>query len=131
MILTMKVKLHNWSATIEMDESSTFEDLHCVIQQAVEFEDDHLYEFYLAPSGRSRNRGAVCSYEDADKATLQSFFPITSGKKLFYLFDYGDNWVFQVSLTRKKPFNAASGVEYPQLVNETGERPIQYPDWEE
>lgn len=127
----MKVKQYDWSATIEMDESSTFEDLHYAIQQSVEFDDDHLYEFYLAPSDRSRNRDAVSSYEDADKTTLKSFFPIPSGKKLFYLFDYGDNWVFQVSLDRKKPFNPASGVKYPQVIDETGERPIQYPDWEE
>ncbi len=131
MILTIKVKLHNWSGTIEMDDSSTFEDLHYVIQQAVEFDDDHLYEFYLATSDRSRNRDDVSSYEDADTITLKSFFPIPSGKKLFYLFDYGDNWLFKVSLARKEPFSAVSGVKYPQLISVTGERPVQYPDWEE
>ena len=131
MILTMKVKLHDWSGTIEMDDSSTFEDLHYVIQQAVEFDDDHLYEFYLATSDRSRKRDAVSSYEDADTITLKSFFPIPGGKQLFYLFDYGDNWVFRISLARKEPFNAMSGVKYPQLISETGGRPVQYPDWEE
>jgi len=130
-ILTIKVKLINWSGTIELDDSSTFEDLHYVIQQSVEFDNDHLYEFYLATSDRSRNRSVISSYEDSDTITLKSFFPIPSGKKLFYLFDYGDNWVFQVSLPRKAPFSAVSGVNYPQLINETGEKPVQYPDWEE
>ena len=131
MILTIKVKLINWSGTIELDDSSTFEDLHYVIQQSVEFDNDHLYEFYLATSDRSRNMSVISSYEDSDTITLKSFFPIPSGKKLFYLFDYGDNWVFQVSLPRKAPFSAVSGVNYPQLINETGEKPVQYPDWEE
>lgn len=131
MILTMKVKLHVWSCTIEMEDSSTLEDLHYVIQQAVEFDDDHLYEFYLATSERSRNRDVLASYEDADEITLESIFPIPGGQKLYYLFDFGDDWLFQVSLTRKAPFSAKSGVKYPQLINEIGERPEQYPNWEE
>lgn len=131
MILTMKVKLHVWSCTIEMEDSSTLEDLHYVIQQAVEFNDDHLYEFYLATSERSRDKDVIASYEYADEITLESIFPIPSGKKLFYLFDFGDDWLFHVSLTRKAPFRAKSGVNYPRLIDESGERPEQYPDWDE
>jgi len=127
----MKVKLHFWSCTIEMEDSSTLEDLHYVIQQAVEFDDDHLYEFYVATSERSRYRDVVASYEDADAITLESIFPIPSGKKLFYLFDFGDHWLFQVSLTRKVPFSAKSGANYPRLIDENGERPEQYPNWDE
>ncbi len=45
-ILTMKVKLHVLSCTIEMEYSSTLEDLHYFTQQTVEFDDDHLYKDY-------------------------------------------------------------------------------------
>ena len=131
MIFTIKIKLHSsWSGIIEIDDSSTTEDLHYVIQQAVEFDDDHLYEFYVANSHRSNNRDIISTYEDADSVILARIFPLTKGKKLFYLFDYGDNWVFQVSLSRKAPFVAKSGIQYPQLIGETGERPTQYPDYE-
>ena len=130
MISTIEVKLQSWSVIIEIDDSSTTEDLHYVIQQAVEFDDDHLYEFYLANSNRSYNRDIISTYEDADTIKLTSIFPLPKGKKLFYLFDYGDNWVFQVSRSRKVPFTAAGGTRYPQLISETGERPAQYPNWE-
>ena len=130
MILTIKIKLHSWSAIIEIEDSSTTEDLHYVIQQAVEFDDDHLYEFYIANSHRSNNRDIISTYENADIIVLANCFPLIKGKKLFYLFDYGDNWVFQVSQSRKAPFVAKSGIKYPRLVSETGERPAQYPNWE-
>jgi hypothetical protein len=131
MIITIKIKLHHWAATIEIDNSSTTEDLHYVIQQAVEFDEDHLYEFYLASSDRSRNVDTISTYENSNDIKLSGIFPIVKGEKLFYLFDYGDNWVFQVSRTRKAPFVALSGIMYPRLISETGERPVQYPDWEE
>ena len=130
MILTIIIRLHSWSGIIEIDDSSTTEDLHYVIQQAVEFDDDHLYEFYTANSHRSNNRGIISTYEDADTIILARIFPLAKGKKLFYLFDYGDHWVFQVSRSRKAPFVAKSGIQYPRLIGETGERPEQYPNCE-
>jgi len=131
MIFTIKVTLNSWSGIIELDDSSTTEDLHYIIQQAVEFDDDHLYEFFLANSNRSHNRDTVSTYEDADTIILANIFPLAKGKKFFYLFDYGDNWVFQISRSRKAPFVPVSGTRYPRLVSETGEIPEQYPDWEE
>ena len=131
MILTIKIKLHSWSGIIEIDDSSTMEDLHYVIQHAVEFDDDHLYEFYTANSHRSNNRDIICTYEDANTIMFARIFPLTKGKKLFYLFDYGDNWVFQVSRSRKAPFVAKREIQYPQIIGGTGERPKQYPNWEE
>jgi len=131
MILTIKIRLHYWNGTIEVDDTSTAEDLHHIIQQAVDFDDDHLYEFYVASSAMSRNRDVIATYEEADTVRLADIFPLRKGAKLFYLFDYGDSWVFQVSLSRKAPFVRVGGTIYPKLVSEEGERPIQYEDWEE
>lgn len=114
-----------------MDESSSAAELHHCIQHAVDFDDDHLYEFYLSNSGRSRNRDVVASYDHADTVSLADIFPLPKGKKLFYLFDFGDNWVFSVSKSRMPSFDPVIGVTYPQLVGEKGDRPIQYQDWEE
>ena len=131
MILTLKIKIPGWWCQLEIEDSSTFQDLHYVIQEVVEFDDDHLYEFYLASSERSLKRITVATYEDADAVTLKSVIPVQSGKKLFYLFDYGDNWVFRIVPSRKAPFSPAKGSRYPQLLSEEGERPEQYPDWDE
>jgi hypothetical protein len=131
MILIIKITQCEWSCTVEIDDSTSLEDLHYFIQSAVEFDDDHLYEFFLSNSERSRNRDLISTYEDSGSVTLKEVFPVPAGKKLFYLFDYGDNWLFRIALTRKAPFSAVNGVKYSNQIQELGERPIQYPEWEE
>jgi len=137
MIWTLQIKLlsgrwaeKDWSATIALDASSTLEDLHTIIQRAVDFDNDHLYSFFVARTPWSRDRVLYDGEEDdaAWEVTVESLFPLPRDRKLFYLFDYGDNWIFQVGLTRKKPFAAKSGADYPCLISETGERPPQYPE---
>lgn len=137
MIWTLVIKLlsgawaeKEWSATIALDSSSTLEDLHLIIQQAVDFDDDHLYSFYVARTPRSRDRVLYDEEEDQVpwEVTVESLFPLPKDRRLFYLFDYGDSWIFQVSRTRKKPFAAEPGAQYPQLISESGEKPQQYPD---
>ncbi|WP_295427028.1 hypothetical protein [uncultured Thiodictyon sp.] len=143
MIWTLQIKLlsghwaeKDWAATIALDASSTLEDLHYIIQQAVDFDDDHLYGFFVARTPRSRDRVRY-NYDPDDEeddrlytTTLESLFPLPKGRKLFYLFDYGDYWIFQISRTRSKPFAAQPGVDYPSLIDESGEKPEQYPAFE-
>lgn len=63
MITTFKIKLlcgvycqDEWSANMELDESATLEDLHLAIQNAVDFDEDHLYCFFLSRTDWSRSR---------------------------------------------------------------------------
>src|SRR5436190_18654114 len=84
---------------MEIPEHFTLMNLHHAIQQAVKFDDDHLYEFY---AGRNpRNRAIVYGEEDNDEdyelrlsdynsIPLNEVYPLT-GMKLYYLFDFGDN----------------------------------------
>jgi hypothetical protein len=136
MIWTLQIKLlsgrwaeKDWAATIALDAASTLEDLHHLIQQAVDFDDDHLYGFFVARTPWSRDR---VRYDDEDDAvfttTLEGLFPLPKDRKLFYRFDYGDNWIFEIARTRKKPYAAEPGIEYPCLISESGEKPPQYPE---
>ena len=142
MIWALQIKLlsgrgakQDWTATIALDGSSTLEDLHHIIQQAVDFDDDHLYGFFAARTPWSRDR---VRYDDEDEdgresdalftTTLESLFPLPKDRKLFYLFDYGDNWIFEIARTRRKPFPAEPGIDYPCLISESGEKPPQYPE---
>ncbi|MGV3484657.1 MAG: IS1096 element passenger TnpR family protein [Planctomycetaceae bacterium] len=130
----MRVKLGTyWSADIEMDDSTTLAQLHDAIQCAVHFDNDHLYLFYIARTARSRER-EVFNHEDWDRldCSIRDLFPLPPKHQLFYLFDFGDSWVFQVSKLRKAAHEPAEGVKYPRVVAETGERPEQYEledDW--
>jgi hypothetical protein len=139
MIWTLSVKLVRgryaegpWQATIALDADSTLEDLHHVIQQAVDFDNDHLYELFIA---RTEHSGDRIRFDDENEElftrTIESLFPLPKDRRLYYLFDYGDSWVFQVSRTRHRPYEAEAGSEYPRLIAEQGERPRQYPDYEE
>lgn len=138
MICTISLKIISapcacdWQGVIEIESSSTLDAVHAAIQAAVDFEDDHLYEFFISRTPHSRDR--VC-YDDENEEvyseTLETIFPLKKNRKLFYLFDYGDNWIFQVSLSRKAAFIAKPDVQYPRLIAETGDKPQQYPDWDE
>lgn len=50
------------------------------------------------------------------------------GKKLLYLFDYGDEWRFIVEC---KKIGETDGGKYPRLLESKGEAPEQYPDYDE
>ena len=52
-----------------------------------------------------------------------------TGYKLYYLFDYGDEWIFQIKKSRKKK-KLNEKIKYPQLIESTGTNPEQYPDYE-
>lgn len=132
MIWTLDIKLirgrwatGDWSATNAIDATTTLDDLHLFIQRTLDFDNDHLSDFFVTRMPTSAKR-ARCHFD----ATLESLFPLPKGHKLFYLFDYGDNWLFQIGRTRKKPFEAELGGEYPRLLSEQGEKPRQYPVFE-
>jgi len=142
MILTVDIKLlpapkepPPWQATIALDAASTLADLHLAIQRAVRFDNDHLYDFYIARTPYSRERIRFNDEDvtggELDSRTIESLFPLPKGRRLFYLFDFGDSWRFQISRTRHKPYAPKPGVTYPQLIAEQGERPQQYPHFEE
>ena len=48
------------------------------------------------------------------------------GKKMLFLFDYGDEWRFQVELV--KLGDKTPGLRYPRLIVAVGDAPEQYPD---
>lgn len=139
MIIELKVTLEDgmyaeerWDGVLAIDASATLEDLHFAIQEAVGFDNDHLYEFYVARTDRSRERDQFDEEnEGIFKMTLKDLFPLPDKKHLYYMFDYGDSWLFKISKTRKKAWEPEPGFTYPRLILETGEKPEQYPSWED
>lgn len=66
---------------------------------------------------------------DVRTTTLETL-ALKKGKKFLYLFDYGDEWRFDVKVHAINP-DADPALDYPLLVESVGEAPIQYPDWDE
>lgn len=122
----------DWQCEIEIESTATLEDLHFAIIKAVNFDNDHMYEFYISRSENSRKRQRF----DEDNGeiynrTLESLYPLEKGGKLFYMFDYGDHWLFKITRSRKKPYAAKPNIKYPNLLKTVGKVPEQYPMWEE
>ena len=122
---------------IEMDETACLYELHDAIQDAVRFGRDHPFEFFLASSSSPwAHRKWLTEKEewedkedDFHRIRLTHIWP-TGRKKLYYLFDFGDKWTFEIHKARgaKEPEH---GVKYPRLIKAIGPNPKQYPRFEE
>ncbi|MDD9302915.1 MAG: hypothetical protein HUK40_11500 [Desulfobacter sp.] len=140
-IWTLRIKLPHteWVRVMEVEPVTTFLQLHEAIQDIVEFDNDHLFEFYIGKNYRNRaytvggepNWDMFNPVKTYSKVRLSSVWPFPSGCKLFYLFDFGDNWLFQINKTRHKDKQSQPGVVYPRVIEAKGKNPEQYPDWED
>jgi hypothetical protein len=119
-----------WSAVIEIPEDATLSELHAMIQKLMKFDDDHLYEFYAGRNWRQRKvgfgePGSPLEASEADDIKLANVFPLPKSCKLYYHFDFGDDWIFEIRASiRRKPMNRRA--TYPRIVEESGRRPRQY-----
>jgi len=126
---------------IEIADETTLYDLHLVIQDLVNFENDHLFEFFAGRHHRNRKMTFVdesswsFDYEKAlanyEEIALKDIYPLPKSLQLFYHFDFGDDWYFKIMRTRKKPKAEEKGAEYPNLIESIGQVPQQYPTWDE
>jgi hypothetical protein len=127
----------------------TLHDLHEAIYTAFDRDDEHLYSFYLAPksvttSSRRKLLQAATEYtcpyntespfdmdedsESAAKTKIESLM-LSVGRKLFYLFDFGDNWWHE--LTVEQVDGKADSDKYPRVIEKHGGSPPQYPEWDD
>ena len=121
---------------IALDDSTSLYGLHYKIQDAVGFDNDHPFTFFTANSPSpwaDRNYLiSVESWEETedyfDKALLKDIWPL-GRKKLYYRFDFGDDWVFEIRKMRS--LKADSEIKVPQILERVGPNPEQYPCYEE
>ena len=107
---------------IEFEENTSLYDLHDAIQDAVSFGRDHPFTFYIANSWRGQRQWLTEEEKWQDKEhdfstiKLKDIYPL-GRKKLYYLFDFGDQWTFEVRKARgsKKPLD---GVSYCQNLHQ-------------
>lgn len=123
-----KVSLGPIWRRIAISANQTLDALASIILNSVEFGHDHLYRFSY------QNRfGALESvnhpYMDEGPWTSEVLLgnvPLRVGQTMTYLFDFGDQWEFDVTLEQIDP---AMVVEEPVILETHGESPEQYPRW--
>ena len=127
---------------IEVAANQTLADLGNAIPPAFDFDDPHLWSFFL--SGKAWDRASEYALHSAPnllggarpraagRVPIREVpFPGTTGKKEFlFLFDYGDEWHFGVKLRRVSE-QVEPGAQYPRVVASHGDAPPQYPDPED
>jgi hypothetical protein len=115
--------------TIAIGASSTLDDLHLAIQDAFRFDNDHLYAFFMDGEPWSDERFNDPRFEEspfADEVKLGEL-DLYAGKRFLYLFDFGDNWQFWITVLETDP--AAPEPKSPKVVDKLGKNPKQYPNW--
>ena len=116
---------------IQISASATLFRLHQAILNAFEFEDDHMHAFFMDNKRWSQWDCYVSAKsEPTDRLTKRYSLQnagVTKGKKFLYLFDFGDEWVFQCKVLRE----VDDKTDIPGVIRSVGEAPEQYPDYDE
>lgn len=121
-----KVSLGKIWRIIAISSEDTLHDLHLAIQDAFNFGNDHLYAFYM-DNRRFSDYRFEHPYSDngpwADDAVIGDV-DLVVNQQFLYLFDFGSEWHFQVSLTEIQ--TDRSLLPRPEILQRKGKAPEQY-----
>ena len=125
---------------IEIEPSKSLYKFAEAIVAAFGFDFDHAFGFYsgLTPAKLMKVHPRYELFADmgdaspgvigVKKTKISQAFPAI-GHTMMFLFDYGDDWLFRVSL--RAAGTKAAKTRYPRLVATSGAAPPQYPDPDE
>lgn len=116
---------------IQISGNSTLETLHRAIIDAFEFDDDHAHAFFMDNEVWSARENYCAAGIRNDGRTTDQYrlsqVGLSKGMKFKYLFDFGDQWVFQCKVLR----TVEDVSEKPVVIRSKGTAPEQYGDWED
>lgn len=95
--------------------------------KAFEFDDDHLYSFFM--DGKKWSNHSIVAPFDSSGHPVASDVTIGgaglyAGQRFMYLFDYGDEWQFTITVTHIN--EAATDALHSSLIERQGSGPEQY-----
>ncbi len=132
---------------IEILENQTLADLHECIFEAFDRYDEHLYSFFLTRKAMRSTRAIYDAPEITHSMNLEELFgfgfkkkhnaekteigdlELEEKEKLYYLFDFGDDWWHELTVLKIEDAGRAKG--YPKIVKKVGESPEQYPEYDD
>lgn len=124
---------------LEIGDASTLYSLAEAIVMSFDFDFDHAFGFYSGLKGNilaspiryesfANGDGGDGVARSVKRTRVGDAFPLV-GKKMSFVFDFGDEWVFLVELVKRKPKEPK--VKLPRLLVVAGKAPAQYPDPED
>jgi hypothetical protein len=91
---------------IRINENATLFKLHKTILDTFDFYDDHMHVFFMNNRAWDEIAGFVCPDCDLDNArgfsdkVKLSKFHLVKDDKFLYIFDFGEEWRFQIKVLR-------------------------------
>lgn len=112
---------------VVLSSEHTMEELHDIILEAYDFDDEHLYSFFLDGEKWSNDCiTAPLDFDEHPKAdnVLIGDLNLATGRRFLYLYDFGDEWTFQIEVVgleegEPEPFD-------PFVKESKGDAPQQY-----
>lgn len=126
-----KVSLGSVWWRIAIPATASLDALSTAILEAVEFGHDHLYQFTYENRFGATGRAHHPYMDEGPWATEVRVgeVPLPVGQTMFYLYDFGDQWEFEIKLER---IDQEMQLDAPVVIESHGEPPEQYPksvDW--
>jgi|GEM_PF-432717 len=127
------VSLGKAKRRISMSSEATLADFSSLILKSVDFGQDHL-DMFVVRDRMGRTFEINHPYNEwAEGArtneVLIGDLPLQPGSSMLYVFDFGDNWEFQVVLEEIQPGKPKRNSN--KILERKGKAPEQYPDWGE
>ncbi|MDF2885176.1 MAG: Plasmid pRiA4b ORF-3-like protein, partial [Clostridiaceae bacterium] len=129
---TFKISLDRstW-CKIKLSGDHTLEDLYNSIQEAFDFDNDHMYSFFMDGKAWSNNK-FTCPYDEegpyVDEVKIGKL-NLYKKQEFLYIFDYGDDWRFNVKVFKIDEKDKVAMLK-PQIVESKG-KVEQYPDFDD
>ena len=115
---------------IEVPCDMPLSSLHGLIKQLTGFNDEKIHDCYVASSIRGkklwfkRNGQWHSEAELTFTSSIDQVFLCKTKRKLYYSFEFGDNWIFEIG--RKGDIVVPTAdCDYPRIVHSRGMRPLQ------
>ena len=116
-------------------------NLHGLAEHIIDtigFDLDHAFGFYDNLRNPHKSSEAYTLFADMEEADDDGSLSVNrthieevfeKGKKMIFLFDYGDDWQFLLTCKDVEPVTSKRKVR--KVLSQKGTPPEQYPDWEE
>ena len=113
---------------IRVSADITLDELHNIIQDVFEFNNDHLYAFFMDNKAWSHWDAYFSPHEGEERSAADyrlRDLALYKGQKFLYLFDFGDEWRFECRILRA----VTEDTNDYRILRSKGEAPEQYPDY--
>lgn len=116
---------------IKISSTASLYKLHNAIINAFEFDDDHEHAFFMDNRVWSHESSFFSSQMRPGDPTTRKCkiekLGLSKGDKFKYLFDFGDEWVFQCKVLQVLD----EATPKPVVLRSVGEAPEQYPEYDD